>query len=373
MSTWQKVSLCLVLGIVFCVISCARHPTFAYQDAGPLAEIARTYGQGSRQPSLKLIAQSQTTVAADIGDAEAEYKPKIAAFLVLKDYDALEREAADARTRKTRFSGGVWKLFSFYDALSDPVAGPLASDADWKFHIANLTSWGSARPESVTAQVAFAEAYIEYAFKARGSGYSNSVSEGGWKVFQERVALAASALTQAGKLKEKCPHWYDVMQQVALVQGWDKPQARKLFEEAIVFEPTYYHYYREYANYLLPKWYGEPGETEAFADEVYKRVGGQQGSFLYFEIASQVTCQCDSSDSHMENLSWPKIKEGYAALGQLYGYSSLKMNRFAHMAFEAQDKPAAQQVFVLIGTDWNHRVWASSLAFDNAKTWAESQ
>jgi len=175
------------------------------------------------------------------------------------------------------------------------------------------------------------------------------------------------------KLKEKCPYWYQAMQGVALAQGWDKSQARKLFDAAAAFEPTYYHYYRLYANYLLPKWYGEPGESEAFAEEISDHVGGQQGKFIYFEIASLVACQCDSEDSHIENLSWPKIKEGYVTLGQLYGYSTLKMNRFARMAVAAHDKAAAQQIFTTLGNDWDRTVWKSSLDFVNARNWAEGQ
>jgi hypothetical protein len=75
----------------------------------------------------------------------------------------------------------------------------------------------------------------------------------------------------------------------------------------------------------------------------------------------------------MENLSWPKIREGYTALGELYGYSSLKMNRFAHMATEANDQPAAQRVFAKIGDDWDHTVWKSSMQFDQARSRANTQ
>jgi hypothetical protein len=123
----------------------------------------------------------------------------------------------------------------------------------------------------------------------------------------------------------------------------------------------------------LPKWYGEPGEAETFAEDISNQVGGQQGKFVYFEIASLITCQCDSDDSHMKNLSWSKIKEGYSALGQLYGYSNLKMSRFAHMAVEAHDKTAAQQVFFVIGDGWDRTVWKGTMDFYNARNWAEGQ
>jgi hypothetical protein len=193
---------------------------------------------------------------------------EIPGYLAQKDYDSLERAARKARMAKTRLSRGVWKLYVFYEAVSEPSARGPATEEDWTSHIATLKSWGSTRPESATARIALAEAYENYADKARGSGYANTVSEDGWKLYGERNELAASTLAEAAKLKEKCPYWYEAVQDLAIAQGWDKSQARKLFEEAAAFEPTYYHYYREYANFLLPKWYGEPGEAEAFAEEV---------------------------------------------------------------------------------------------------------
>ena len=298
---------------------------------------------------------------------------EIAAYLVEKNYDALDQAAREARTKKTRFKGGVWKLYIFYDSLGKPTVGEAATDEDWTYHIGRVKDWIAARPESVSARIALAQTYEIYASEARGGGYANTVSNTGWKLYHERVDMAAATLAEAAKLKEKCPFWYEAMQNVALAQGWNKAQARKLIDDAVAFEPAYYHYYREYANYLLPKWYGQPGESEAFAEESVNKVGGKEGKFIYFEIASLVTCQCDSNESHIENFSWPKIKEGFAALGELYGYSNLKQNRFAHMAVEANDKPAAQQAFSLIGNDWDHGVWRSGRKFEEAKNWAEGQ
>ena len=62
---------------------------------------------------------------------------------------------------------------------------------------------------------------------ARGSGYSDTVSESGWNLFGKRVELGKSTLLGAARLKEKCPYWYEAMQKVALAQGWQKQQARE--------------------------------------------------------------------------------------------------------------------------------------------------
>src|ERR1700693_5857735 len=108
------------------------------------------------------------------------------------------------------------------------------------------------------------------------------------------------------------------MQIVAYAQGWNKQQTRELFDQATAFEPTYYHYYREYANYLLPKWYGEDGETQALAEEVSSHLPEPDSSMVYFEIASLRACQCDSDRDSLEGASWPKIKQGYAEMTRLY-------------------------------------------------------
>jgi hypothetical protein len=39
----------------------------------------------------------------------------------MQDFDGLENMADSARSSKSRFPGGVWKLYEFYQAVSKPV------------------------------------------------------------------------------------------------------------------------------------------------------------------------------------------------------------------------------------------------------------
>ena len=372
MRNLRGVLLLLAGGLCFGFGGCSHTRAADGPDHAAVIQAVHTYSQGKSATGLSVPGQSlvPSKNSAVLGDQEATYENQVKAELVDRHFAQLEKMARDARLSKSRFAGGVWVLYSLYDGLDEPATSSQATDADWNYHIALLKEWITASPESPTPRIALAATYVKFADKARGSGYANTVSEQGWKLDAERNQLALRTLVDAANLKEKCPFWFEVMQQIALGGGWTKQEAKDLFQQAVAFEPDYYHYYREYAYYLLPKWYGEPGEAEAFAEQVSSSVSGPKGKFLYFEIASLLTCQCDSTDTDMENLSWPKIKEGYAAMGQLYGSSNLKRNRYAHMAVEAGDKAAAREAFSEIGDDWTHEVWHNDRTYENAKSWA---
>jgi len=339
-----------------------------------ISEIVRQYGRVSRQtptaatpakPTVRLANSSALSAAS-----ENDYWFQMASALVEKRFDDLEKAAREARTGKARLPGGVWKLYKFYDAVEMPYKRQNATAAEWTAYFATLKDWIAAYPESPTPRIALGEGYISYAWAARGHGYADSVSEGGWNLFNERVSKAQEMLIKAAQLKEKDPFWFEAMQTVALAQGWDKAQARELLDQAVASEPGYYHYYREHANFLLPKWYGQEGEVATFAEEVSNRVGGQEGLFLYFEIASVGVCQCQDDKASLSNLSWPKIKQGYVALEKLYGLTNLKNNRFAYMAYSADDKAAAQLALSRIGENIDPSVWRNRMTFQAAKAWA---
>ena len=360
--------------ICFVQVSCGHADASA--PVIPMAAVMgsiREYSGGQKNNVLKGPAPAAPQSAIpDLYDSDGPYQAHIAAIFAQGDFAQLEKIARQVRTDRSRLAGGFWKLLSFYEGVGKPATGDRSTDAQWAGHIADLKKWIAASPESATARIALAEAYVNYAWFARGSGYSNTVSDSGWELFSQRIAFAKATLIEAAALKEKCPYWFAVMQTVARAEGWDKQQARELLDQAAAFEPDYYHYYREYAMFLLPKWYGEEGETQAFAEEVSARLPEPDGSIVYFEIASLLACQCDKERDTLEGMSWPKTKQGYSELVRLYGTSNLKANRFAYMSFVADDKASAQSAFAAVGPDWNHLVWRSAANFESAHSWATS-
>jgi hypothetical protein len=373
MRSSRRLSSLAVLSICLLEISCAHFQGSGSPNRLALLRLVREYGQ-NRQPAqaaMGTLPTEKTAGSPQVAlETEDDYMRPIKASLNGGDFAQLEKGAQEARISKGRLQGGAWKVYLFYSAVGYPAAGNQATDADWANHLQTLNQWKGAQPDSATARIALAQAYVNYAWKARGSGYADSVTDDSWKKYNDRIDLAASALADAASEKDRCPYWYEVMQQVALAQGWSKSQARKLFDNAVAFEPGYYHYYREYAKFLLPKWYGEQGDTEAFATESADRAGGQQGDFLYFEIASLRMCPCDPKNASVQGMSWPRIKQGYTALGQLYGVSDLKLNRFAFMAHVAGDKPLEQELLAQIGDNWVEVAWSTKENFEDAKAWA---
>jgi hypothetical protein len=180
---------------------------------------------------------------------------------------------------------------------------------------------------------------------------------------------ALKTLTDAdAELSEKCPHWYFVMLEIARDQGWDKKRTRVLLDRAIALEPGYYHSYREYANNLLPKWHGGPGEAEAFTQEISHRVGSTQGAFVYFELATVLYCGCNG-EIH-PTLSWSVIKDGFAQMDQRYVATPLKLNRFAMLAYLYRDRETAKSVLMRIGDQWDPSLWHKLDTFNAVRKWA---
>jgi len=349
----------------------------------PIAmKAVQEYGRGHQpaplDPNYAIAISDQMTVRTftvpDVSlDMDGYYQAHIGAIFGRGDFQQLEMEAREIRGNQARLFGGVWKLYGLYEAVSTPNGGTGANASDWLAHFDALQKWIRAYPDSATARIALANSYINYAWRARGTGYGDSVSDLAWSVFAHRIDLAESILMDAAQLQVKCPYWYEAMQKVALAQGWPKQDARELFDEAVTFEPKYYHFYREYANFLLPKWYGQEGEARAFAKESAERLSAPDGPIVYFEITSLIVCGCGRERDSLADTSWPLVKRGYADLQRLHGMSNIKVNRFAYMAYIADDKLAAQAAFASLGDQVNMTVWRKYDTFKSAKAWALAQ
>jgi len=312
------------------------------------------------------FAEPQVDGSTDIPGLKV-YISTISDLLKREDFSDLDCVADAARSGKLRFPGGRWKLHNIYIAVTE--LDRHVTEDDRSEQISHIERWANARPISITAQVALAEAYTNYAWDARGTGLGDTVSDSGWKLFSYRLQKAKDILEKASNLATKCPEWYVAMQDVALGQGWSDDDTRALFQEAIAFEPEYYYYYTERANFLLPQWNGEEGDAAAFAASSADRVGGLKGDILYFQMAINLGCTCNKK-TEVDLMSWERIRKGLTASEGLYGRSMKSLNFFALMAIRFNDVVTADDAFKQIGDQWDESVWRTHEYFESSKTFA---
>jgi hypothetical protein len=324
--------------------------------------------------AASLILAASVPLAADelpapAGDVESpdltdtdlrDFRVNLLGLFNAGRYAELDTLAQELQQQRSRFKGGAWRLHVFFGTLSSPGSAT-ATDAAWNAHILKLEKWAQSGPASSTPRIVLAQTYLRFAWKARGHGYANTVTQESWALFHGRVKSARSTLEQAAVLAETSPHWYLQMQNVALVQNWDRAAFDALAERALAHEPGYQYFAVSESNYLLPKWHGQPGDTERYAAEVADRIGGDEGEAVYFQIAAAINC-CKSSQAPA--LSWPRVQRGFAAIESLYGSTSHERNVMAYLALRSGDAVTAHQLFARIGNDWSQSVWKTKAAFD---------
>jgi Domain of unknown function (DUF4034) len=296
---------------------------------------------------------------------EGKWIRSIQSSLIEEKFDDLDRMADQYRSDKSRLSGGDWQLHVFYSALD----APQLSDRDTQDHLAHLQHWMQQRPASITARIALATSLVRWAWVARGNGYASTVTARGWHLFSERINQSQTVLEAAAHMSPMCPQWYSEMMNVGLAQNWDAPRMKEIFDQGVQSEPGYFYLYRQYANYLLPKWDGHSGDASAFAKSSGDSLGGDSGDTLYFQIATVLIRHGDDSFPTQE-MDWDRIQHGYQALSKQYGTSRRTMNQLAFMAYKFKDVTVARRQFAAIGDEWSRAVWRNRQLFDRARDWS---
>ncbi len=254
--------------------------------------------------------------------------------------------------------------FAITDSWSDLCGyfegfGPYSKkgDAEWKAREEMIKKWVESHPDSTPARLMQATFYMDYAWKARGTGFASSVSPEGRKLFKERrgralEVLAASPVSVTTSL-------YGVYLAAGIRAPGDFEEARRLLDEVTEREPGFFPAYNLMGNYLLPRWFGKPGELEYYAAGVAERLGGAEGDILYARLLGSAANREEDKFVVLHHPDYARMVRGYETwLGRTPAAKRfLIQSRFCYAAGLTGDWRRVRQLLGEIGPVVNFGNW----------------
>jgi hypothetical protein len=287
-------------------------------------------------------------------------------------FDSLQKFAA-AMSRQTEAMGEAYPdSFYFCEAFQKPLSTK-TGDLAWAEHHGDLEKWIAKYPNSLYPRVALGRSLCTYAWEARGDRAADSVTQEGWKLFRERLRKADQVLAEAEKIDSSEVVLYHVWATVGLGLHWPLEKYEENFLRGIKADPNFLPIYYAKVVYLLPRWHGEPGDIERFAEKVADQRGGDDGDMLYMFLARRLA-EADGKEKFFDysEFSWPRMKRGFEARIKNPRNLNLEVNHYCYFACLKKERETAKRLFKEIGTQWRSEAWGNQGVFEQWRKWAGS-
>jgi hypothetical protein len=298
------------------------------------------------------------------------FRSNIRALALNGDFQNLESQAEDFRSNKSRFQSGYWKLRAFYLAFGDLPDN--ASDKDWLELIEKLQQWTRQFPDSITPRLALAEAYRGYAWMARGTDAADKVTTEGYKLMGERLGKSFACLQQAKPLLEKQKDYgfYAITLRVCLGASLERSAYEKIFEMGVQNAPDYSPIYEYKAYYLLPRWYGQQGEWEAFARKMTQRTDIPNSEEIFARCALYLRdLGLFYDEFSADDDSWEDLKSSFHAIEKNYPDSLEIKSILCLISIKLCDYKEGRVQMKLLDGKVDLSVWSSKENFLAAAEW----
>lgn len=318
----------------------------------------------AEKAALPYVDEELVELEAESVNVRNRLSEKTDPLLAAGNFAELDRIAAQLRTSKAQCANGAWHLRSFYNGFA--MLPDYLPESAWTDRIATFQAWINQYPDSITPRIALASVWAEWAWRARGGDYAPDVPRKGWQLLEERLNQAAKVLEEARSLEEKCPVWWDLAQGIALGQSWDRARYDRLFHDAIYFEPLYTGFYTNKNNYLLPRWFGKPGECATFAESAANRLGGEEGDILYARLVWRLHSMDlfrTSSIVDAAGASWPRMRKGLEAILRRHPQSIAAASELCYLSGQQGERERMKQLFAQIGPFVDTSVYGDNRTF----------
>ena len=310
------------------------------------------------------------TASADTNENIAAPRPDVEALLMKGAFDDLEKIATDERSSRARTHGGAWLIEHFYLDLTaighdDCACGGRGSTYSFDGKRKSLESWLAAKPDSMTPRIALAELWANYAWQGRGG----ETGDEQWKAFNDGMTHALDLLRPVDPNAD--PQVYYLELQATPVYDEPRKKLDEIYARAVRAFPNFPDYATTRFNYLLERWYGEPGEAAAFTKTLLTTPGGDEGLIAYFSVA-RVFLGVERNFSVLfdgSGVAYPTLAKAFAVRSATVGVSNADVNVLMYYAVAALDKKTAAMLAKKIGDKWEPSVWTEKKYYDAAVTW----
>lgn len=218
-------------------------------------------------------------------------------------------------------------------------------DAAWEAHRKLLSAWGKHSPKTAAPKIAIATQEYMFGWQARGSGYANTVTEDGWRLFRKHVENGRVMLAKLEKEAINEPEWYAVMLQIGLSQQWEQEKFEAMFSRATGKFPYYLPYYNTKSNYYSAKWGGSQVAFKGFVDDTVKATQEKMGQTMYARLN-----WATRNDNLFANgqADWKRMKQGFEDMLKTHNddWNRNSYARFACMAGDTQTLRAQYQLVI---------------------------
>jgi hypothetical protein len=295
------------------------------------------------------------------------------ALLREQRFDEIEAIAESLRASNACWPSGAPKLVSFAERGFEEV-DDASQPEQWLDHLTGLRQWKDARPRSILARIALAEALIGRGWTARGSGYAKTVRKSQWDRLYSDLDEAEGILRQCPARARDNPLWYEAMLEVQHSLGDHRDSTyRALLLEAIAKFPLHHRFYANAAIHLMPRWYGGPGAMAAFTLNATRLLPDSLADEYYARV---VTSQADYySNVFTENLglSWQHTFKGLRLWRKHWPQSTQPASALALLACMAGRPQYAREAFAQLGDTLDLDIWGTRQRYDRARTYALGQ
>jgi len=335
-------------------------------------------GQGKRDDLIHLHLKAALALAETT--YPAEWKCRAAAryieFTGDADLELVEQALKylpQALAETERDSEDVYALANLVFRVAAPTRG--AEAAFEEVHKA----YAAARPANDPGPLVFKGVrYKDWAWEARGAGYAHTVTEEGWELFRQRLAVAKKSLQAAWKADPTDPRAPTQMIPVIMGQSGSKPEMEMWFTRAMQNNPDNRVACGFKLYFLYPRWHGSHREMVAFGRECLATQNwwGPLPTILTDAHAQAAKESPDPKAYYTRPGVWDDVSAVYKSFLEAYPDSpraTSYRNRLAKWACDCQQWDEAVRQFQKIGDEPDPTVFRSKAVYDYYRRKAQNR